>query len=79
MISSTTKVSMQNIGQFVRMRRKANKLTQTQLGQLAGTGTRLISEIERGKPTVRADALNRVLETLGKTLVVGDLPTKGKP
>jgi hypothetical protein len=45
---------------------------------LAGTGTRLISEIERGKPTVRVDALNRVLETFGKTLAVADLPKEAR-
>jgi HTH-type transcriptional regulator / antitoxin HipB len=69
---------MQAIGHFVRERRKANGFTQTQLGALAGTGTRLISEIERGKPTVRVDALNRVLETFGKTLAVGDLPKEAR-
>ena len=69
---------MRAIGRFVRERRKANDFTQTQLGALAGTGTRLISEIERGKATVRFDALNRVLESFGKTLAVADLPQENR-
>ena len=77
-ISKSSELSMQAIGRFVRERRKANGFTQTQLGALAGTGTRLISEIERGKPTVRVDALNRVLETFGKTLAVADLPKEAR-
>jgi HTH-type transcriptional regulator / antitoxin HipB len=69
---------MQAIGRFVRARRKANGFTQAQLGALAGTGTRLISEIERGKVTVRLDAVNRVLETFGKMVTVGDLPAEAR-
>ena len=40
--------------------------------------TKVVSEIERGKPTVRVDALNRVLETFGKTLAVADLPKEAR-
>jgi y4mF family transcriptional regulator len=56
----------QNIGQFVRARRRANALTQRELAELAGVGTRLISELERGKPTVRLDVVNAVLAVFGK-------------
>ena len=74
----TSELSMNAIGQFVRDRRKANGFTQAQLGALAGTGTRLISEIERGKITVRLDAVNRVLEAFGKMLAVADLPLEAR-
>lgn len=60
--------SPQAIGQFVRQRRQANRLTQQQLGELAGVGTRLVSELERGKPTLRMDAVNRVLRVFGQML-----------
>lgn len=56
------------IGQFVRQRRKVSGLTQQQLGELAGVGTRFVSELERDKTTVRLDAANKVLAVFGKRL-----------
>jgi y4mF family transcriptional regulator len=53
---------------MVRRRRLANQLTQRQLGELAGVGPRLVSELERGKPTLRMDATNRVLAVFGLML-----------
>ncbi|HUG91674.1 MAG TPA: helix-turn-helix domain-containing protein [Planctomycetaceae bacterium] len=67
-------VHTQQIGRFVRGRRIANRLTQRELGELAGVGTRLISELERGKPTLRMDAVNKVLRVFGKTLGHVDAP-----
>lgn len=49
-------------------------MTQRQLGELAGVGTRLVSELERGKPTLRMDAVNRVLAVFGKRLGAIDAP-----
>jgi y4mF family transcriptional regulator len=60
------------IGQFVRTRRKASKLTQRELGELAGVGTRFVSELERGKASVRVDVVNRVLAVFGKSLGITD-------
>ena len=56
------------LGNFVRDRRKANNLTQQELAELAEVGTRLVSELERGKATLRMDAVNKVLKVFGKTL-----------
>lgn len=56
------------IGQFVRERRKAGRMSQRELGELAGVGTRFVSELERGKPSVRLNVVNRVLAVFGKTL-----------
>jgi y4mF family transcriptional regulator len=67
-MSDTVIVSPKNIGDLVRRRRLANKLTQTELGELAGVGLRLVSELERGKPTLRLDAVNRVLQVFGLML-----------
>jgi y4mF family transcriptional regulator len=61
-----TKAIPEKIGEFVRRRRTANKLTQRELGELAGVGTRFVSELERGKPTLRMDAVNKVLHVFGK-------------
>jgi y4mF family transcriptional regulator len=64
----------QEIGEFVRSRRKAGGLSQRELGELAGVGTRFVSELERGKPTVRLDAVNKVVAVFGKTLGLVDAP-----
>jgi len=64
------------VGQFVRQRRAASRMTQRELGELAGVGTRLVSEIERGKPTLRMDAVNKVLLVFGKMLSWTEAPRK---
>ena len=61
------------IGSFVRQRRKASRMTQPQLAALAGVGLRFVVELERGKPSVRMDAVNSVLQVFGKTLGVVDM------
>jgi y4mF family transcriptional regulator len=67
-MNSSVKMSPERVGQFVRARRRSNKMTQRQLGELAGVGTRAVSELERGKPTLRMDIVNRVLEVFGQML-----------
>ena len=59
-----------DLGHYVRQRRKSHGMTQTELAELAGVGTRLVSELERGKPTIRMDAANRVLAVFGRQLGV---------
>jgi y4mF family transcriptional regulator len=66
----------QEIGEFVRARRKAGNLTQGELGELAGVGTRFVSELERGKESLRLDVVNRVLAVFGKCLGITDAPKK---
>lgn len=66
----------QEIGGFVRSRRKASNLTQRELGELARVGPRFVSELERGKASVRLDVVNRVLAVLGKSLGIVDAPKK---
>jgi y4mF family transcriptional regulator len=62
------------ISRFVRERRKANRLTQAGLGELAEVGRRLIVDLEKGKPTLRMDAVNAVLSVFGKKLGVVEAP-----
>lgn len=64
----------ESIGAFVRRRRRANGLSQRELAELAGVGTRFVSELERDKPTVRVDAVNAVLAVFGRTLGVVEAP-----
>ena len=63
-----------SIGAFIRARRKASGLNQRELGELAGVGTRFISELERDKATVRVSEVNRVLAVFGKSLGIVDAP-----
>ncbi len=67
----------ETVGQYVRDRRKAAGMTQRDLGELAGVGTRFISDLERDKPTVQVDAVNRVLAVFGKRLGPIDMPREG--
>lgn len=53
------------IGEIVRAHRRAAGLNQAGLAGLAGTGTRFISELERGKPNIALDKLLAVLAVLG--------------
>jgi y4mF family transcriptional regulator len=62
-----------SIGEFVRARRKARGLTQAQLADIAGVGARLISELEREKPTLRMDAVNKVLRVFGHAVTHGEM------
>ena len=67
-----------SVGQYVRERRKAAGLTQRALGELAGVGPRFVSELERDKPTVRLDAVNKVLAVFGRRLGLTDAPREGE-
>jgi y4mF family transcriptional regulator len=69
----------ESVGAFVRSRRKANGMSQRQLAELVGTGTRLVSDLENDKPTLRMDAVNRVLAAFGKQLGCVDATRASEP
>lgn len=73
-VKNAIEESPQTVGSFVRERRQANNLTQQELAELAGVGTRLVSELERGKPTLRMDAVNKVLRVFGQMLGRVEIP-----
>lgn len=58
-----------NIAEQVRDRRKALRLTQDDLADLASCSPRFIRALEAGKSTVRMDKLLDVLDALGLELV----------
>ena len=60
------------IGAKIRAIRKAQGVSQETLAGLAGTGQRYISELERGKETVRIREMLKVLEALGAGLYIAD-------
>lgn len=61
-----------SISSFIRQRRLARKLNQKKLADLAGVGQRFVSELERGKPTVRIAEVDKVLAVFGKQLGIVD-------
>ena len=63
-----------HISEFVRTRRKAGGFSQEELADLAGVGRNFVSDLEQAKPTVRMDAVNKVLVVFGKTLGIVDAP-----
>ena len=66
----TEQQSTAEIGKLVQSERKRQGITQLQLAGMAGTGIRLISDIENGKETVQVQKLLKVLHTLGLGLFV---------
>ena len=54
-------------------------MTQRELGELAGVGMRFVSELERNKPSVRLNVVNKVLGVFGKSLGIVDALKKGEP
>ena len=61
-----------NIQAFIKRQRKLHGLNQAELARRAGVGLRFIRELEQGKPTLRMDKVNQVLQLFGKTLGPGD-------
>jgi predicted transcriptional regulator len=58
------------LGQRVRERRREAGLTLNEAAGLAGVGVRFLSELERGKETVRLGMALRILQLLGLELSV---------
>lgn len=58
------------IGETVRRSRESLGLRQDELAFAAGVSTRVIHQIEHGKPTSRLDSLSSVLGVLGLRLQV---------
>jgi y4mF family transcriptional regulator len=53
------------IGALLRTKRKQMKLTQTEAAGLCNVGTRFISELENGKPTMHFDKALKVIKRFG--------------
>ena len=72
-------LAQQQVGEFVRERRKVASRSQKELGDLAGVGRRFVSELEHAKKMVRMNSVDRVLAVFGKTLGITDSPKDGFP
>jgi len=65
--------SAEVIGTRVRERRRDLGLSQLDLAAIASVSQKFLSDLENGKPTVRLDAVDRVLRAVGlRVEVVGD-------
>ncbi|MEO8961341.1 MAG: helix-turn-helix domain-containing protein [Ginsengibacter sp.] len=59
---------VQEIGKSIRLRRKALKITQPDLAQLAKVSTNTLYKIERGQANPTIDILEKITEVLGLEL-----------
>jgi y4mF family transcriptional regulator len=60
-----SKLDSIEIGKIIRAKRKKLNLTQEMLAALCNVGTRFISELERGKPTVQLNKTLIVMHKMG--------------
>jgi HTH-type transcriptional regulator / antitoxin HipB len=70
MLNNARDAVAKEIGATIRQRRRELNTTQDDLAALAGVSTRFLGELERGKPTVRLDALLAVTWALGLRLTL---------
>jgi len=64
-------VDTKDLGLVVRARRKELGMRQDELALAANTSVRFVSELERGKPTVRLENVLRVVSALGLRIAIG--------
>ncbi|TGL00802.1 transcriptional regulator [Leptospira bouyouniensis] len=62
-------MELDHLSDFVKRERKKNSLTQEDLARMTGVGLRFVRELEQGKPSLRMDKVNQVLEAFGAKLV----------
>ncbi len=60
--------SPEELGRRIRAARKAQGLTQVDLAEIAGVGPRFLSELERGKETVRLGLALKIARLVGLDL-----------
>ena len=65
-------------GKAVRAYRKRQGVSQIQMAAVANTGTRFISDLENGKPSVQLDKALKVARLLGIRLEVLDIEKDDK-
>lgn len=64
--------SSDDFGNIIRAKRKELGLTQSDLAQLSGVGLRFISELERGKETIRLGYAIKIASNLGIDIITKD-------
>ena len=66
----STNIPIVDVAEAVRTRRKDLSLNQQELADLAQVSRKFVYTVEDGKPTVRLDKLNAVLDVLGLQLSI---------
>jgi len=61
-------MSETKLSKFVKEQRKMYHLTQVDLSEKSGVGLRFVRDLEQGKPTLRMDKVNQVLDMFGAEL-----------
>ena len=61
---------IQELGEIIRMHRKAAGLSRVQLAELAGVGKSVIYDIEKGKKSVQLDTLQKILKVLNIKIIL---------
>lgn len=59
-----------NVAKIIQQHRKAAKLTQHELADLAGVGKTVVFDIEHGKTSVQLDTLLKILNILNIKLIL---------
>ena len=57
-----------DLTEFVKTERKKHGMTQADLADRAGVGLRFIRDLEQGKPSLRLDKVNQVLDLFGHSM-----------
>ena len=59
----------QDLRRFVKERRKKLGMTQRMLADRAGVGLRFVRDLEQGKPSLRLDKVDQVLDLFGHRMM----------
>jgi len=70
-VATTDLISVKDLGKAVREARVAMNLRQAEAALLCGVGIRFLSDLERGKETVRLGPVLKVIQGLGLALILG--------
>lgn len=65
-----TIMSIKDIGDTIKAKRKRDGLTQADAAALCGVGARFLGELERGKETAQVGRVLRILQGLGLELQI---------
>lgn len=60
---------MKNLSQFIKTKRKEEKLTQEEFADRAGVALTVIRKIEQGKENLNLSSVNQVLKMFGYVIV----------
>ena len=60
----------QELGEFIKQYRTAQKILQADIAGLANTGNRFVVDLEKGKPTLQLQKVLDVLDLIGLEVVV---------